>query len=125
MTWYAASIIICIKLKTGKQESFPVYENVILVEGKTPEEAKQKAIMIGHEEESLDDGLRLDDKPATRYFVGIRKLINISNPVTVDDLDETPPISGTEITYSLFNLKTLEEVENLAKGAEVNVHYIE
>ena len=39
MTWYAAHIILAVRLKEQKQKRFPVWENVILIEAKTEAEA--------------------------------------------------------------------------------------
>lgn len=126
MTWYAASVLISIKPIHHANDPFLVYENIILIEARTSDEAFEKAASFAKEEVDLDDGLRLDNMPAQRSFAGIRKLINISNPADSDlDQDSDPPITGTEITYSLFKVANEQDLELMAKGEPVNVEYLE
>ncbi len=124
MTWFAASIILGIKPKIGQVESILVYENVVLVEAVCPNEARLKAEEIGEAEAAIDDGLMLNGLPAERVFSGIRKLVNVSNPPTLD-LDKDNPTHGTEVTYSVFEVASEEELRSLANGGEVNVRYVE
>lgn len=61
------------------------------------EDAINKATKIAEQEASISsEGLFIDDKDARMVFEGIRKLITISNPVSVDS-DSVPPISGTVV----------------------------
>ena len=123
MTWYTASLIETFVMLDSEQSSFPVYENFILLEAKNPEIALEKAKAIGMSVNTLAEELTLDDKPARRVFVGVRKLITISNPFPMD-LDETPPVTETELTYSEYELETFQDVEALAAGEKLSVIYI-
>jgi len=123
MTWYVASAIMSIKTN-GKQKNIPIYENFILIEADSPNQALDKAIKISKDETALDDDLYLNGKPAKMVFEGIRKLIKISNP-TDRDLDSTPPTTGTELTYSEYLIKTKNQLKNLVAGKSVNIKYIE
>ena len=123
MTWYTASLIETVVMLDSKQSSFPVYENFILLEAENPKIALEKAKAIGMSVETLGEELTLDDKPARRVFVGVRKLITISNPFPMD-LDETPPVAETELTYSEYELATFQDVEALAAGEKLSVIYI-
>lgn len=123
MTWYTASLIETVVMLDSKQSSFPVYENFILLEAENPKITLEKAKAIGMSVETLGEELTLDDKPARRVFVGVRKLITISNPFLMD-LDGTPPVAETELTYSEYELATLQEVKALAAGEKMSVVYV-
>lgn len=123
MTWYAASLIETVVVLDGEQSSFPVYENVILLEAKTPSQARSQAKKIGQQEALGEENLELDGKLAKRVFVGVRKLMTISNPFPMEQ-DTEPPVSETEITYSEFELATFKDVESLAAGAAIVVNYV-
>lgn len=119
MTWYAAHTIIYIKFKDGNQDRYPVYENIILIEAKTVEEAFEKAAEVAKNQEGDSQGsLTYDDRPATHVFAGIRKLINCE-----DDKDR--PNDGTEITYSEFEVESEEAFSKLVNGYPVTVLYQE
>ena len=51
MGWYAASIIMYTEFKDGVQDKYPVWENIILIEGQSETEAKEKAEKRGREDE--------------------------------------------------------------------------
>ncbi|EOX8516929.1 DUF4288 domain-containing protein [Salmonella enterica] len=125
MTWYVASVIMSIRKKNGKQKNIPVYENFILIEGDTSEEAIKKVRAMAIEEAELSsDGLMLNDKPAYMCFEGIRKLITISNPTDIN-MDSLPPVSGTELTYSEYLVKNKNQMKNLVQGKAVKLKYID
>ena len=119
MGWYAASIIIYTKFKDGIQDKFPFYENVILIEAPSPEEAFEKAVIRGKEDEGDSEGTYYyDDRPATFVFAGIRKIIECQNA-------NDKPVDGTEITYSSMIISEEEAFSRLLKGEGVSVFYEE
>ncbi len=122
MTWFGVSVIVSIRLKRGKQAKIPVFENIILVEAKTPKEAAKKAAKKAKAEAKIDDGLTLNDKPAYYSFDGIRKVVNVSNPVHLD-LDKHRPVSGTEISYSEFVVSPAD-IKKLVAGKELKILYV-
>jgi hypothetical protein len=124
MTWYVASVIMSIKKKSGKQKNIPIYENFILIEASDASHALEKVIDISKEEAAANCDLWLNEKPAKMVFEGIRKLINISNPVDMD-ADSTPPVTGTELTYSQYLIKTKNQLKNLISGKAVNIKYVD
>jgi len=66
MSWYAASIIMLTKFKDGIQDKYPVWENVILIEGNSPDEASEKALARAREDEGDSAGTYLwEDRPAS------------------------------------------------------------
>lgn len=125
MTWFAAHIIEAIEVKEGTQDVYPVYENVILIEAENADIAFEKATALG-KKAAVDDQMEWNERPALSVFKGIRKLITIDNPFEADiDQRNDPPIHGTEITYSYFELKSPEDIKKLTEGKEVQVEYLE
>ncbi|MDK2125313.1 DUF4288 domain-containing protein [Parachitinimonas caeni] len=124
MTWFVASLVMSIRIKSGVQFELPVYENFVLMEGESSDVALKKAIAIGKKEELINDDLELDGLPARMCFEGIRKLINVSNPEPLD-LDGDQPVSGTELTYSQYLIQGEEALKSLVNGDEVELKYIE
>ena len=47
MTWYTASVVIAVRLKSGTQNRVPIFENCYLIEAPTREEAFRRAEDIG------------------------------------------------------------------------------
>ena len=124
MTWYAASIVMAIRPKSGYLPGgISVHENVVLFEAGSPEAAAGKATQYAKAEQGAHDDLMVNDEPAEMLFVGIRKLVNISNPHPAS-LDDDPPRERTEVTYSEFELKDETELKKLVAGQDVTVTYV-
>jgi hypothetical protein len=122
MSWYAASLIFVFRVQKGKQERFPVWENVYLLESQSAEDAWRKAEEFGRTEQVDDESLTLDDEPAFLRFSGVRKVVAIQNPFpTTPNAD--PPSDKTEITYSEFTLNSEEDVKRLVAGECVALVY--
>jgi len=68
--------------------------------------------------------MELDGKPAKMVYEGIRKLINISNPVDIDP-DKDRPMTGTELTYSHYLVNNEKQIQQLVDGECVILNYIE
>lgn len=118
MSWYAAHIIMYLKLKTQPQDRYLVWENVVLFEAASGEQAWEKAQQRGHEEEGDCDGsLRWGEQPATWVFAGIRQLVDSEAP------DERPG-DGTEVSYSEIEVDSLEAIEQLAEGRSATVRFL-
>ena|SRR5687767_9678947 len=113
MTWFAAHVIMYISVKDGKQETYPVWENVILVEAETDAAARTKAEGYGREAEGDDRGtFRWGQRPASWVFAGVRKVVRC-------DSHPDQPGDGTEITYTDIVVDTLDAVRDLAAGRRV------
>jgi hypothetical protein len=116
MSWYSAHIVMSVEFKDANQERFPVWENIILIQAKTEDEALEKAVAYGRSEEGDDGGsFRWQKQPARWAFAGVRKLTECQN---VDDR----PDDGTEVSYNEFELDSREAVKELAAGKPVQVH---
>ena len=127
MTWYTASIIQSIKYKGNiKQETYPVYENLVLIEAISPEEALMKAEKHAEEVSKIDDQLQLNGKQDYMCFEGVRKLIEVMEPLCTDDELEVKELrTGVELSYSYMEVETIDALEKLSKGKRVSVTYID
>jgi len=117
MSWFAAHVIMAVKLKSGRQSRFPVWENIVLIEAKSEDEAFRKAEDIGRQGEGDDGGtFHWGGKPASWVFAGVRKLTDCA-------LAGTGPEDGTEITYNELELESAAAVELFAAGDPVPLRY--
>jgi hypothetical protein len=119
MAWFAAHLICYFKYREGKQDVFPVWENVYLVEAEDSDSAWEKAEKLAEEMETDSETLELNDKPAQYVYAGIRKLISVFH------WEEGILKHGDEITYSEFNVFDEKDIQKLVDGEEVKIEYIE
>ncbi len=124
MIWYAANIVNVIRVRNGTQGSYPIWEDVYLIEAATDEEAVRKAEALGKENESDDPSLTYDGVPARMEFVGVRKVVRVRNAFPAHP-DEIQPTNGTEITYSKYTVATEKDVARFASGEKVDTVYEE
>ena len=119
MNWYIAHVIMYFRFKDGNQNKYPIWENLILVNGENKREAfeKAKAKSIGEEGDD-SESLRVGGRPAIMTFGGIRKLVEC------EDSDQIP-CDGTEVSYSRLEVGTEEEFNKLIKGDSVDIEYVE
>jgi len=119
MSWFAASAIMYIKFKDGNQDSYPIWENVFLVEAETPEKAEEKAIELAKQDEGdSENSLTWKDRPATWVFGGLRKLLTVSHP----DVGENK-FDGAEITFSEFEVQDKKTFQEYLDGNDVTIKY--
>jgi hypothetical protein len=117
MSWYCAHIIMFVELKQATQERFPVWENLVLIEAKTEEEAFEKAERHGRAEEGDDGGsFRWGREPARWVFAGVRKL-------TECQCLSDRPDDGSEVSYNELELDSRDAVKKLASGKPVHASY--
>jgi hypothetical protein len=124
MSWYAAHAIVSIRPVKPRKGDIEVYENVLLIEASNEDEATDKARKFAEASVVKDDTLTVDGEPAALSFIGIRKIISVSNPWPLNQ-DRDRPVDGTEITYSLFKLKDEQALSKLVNAKEVLIHYLE
>lgn len=119
MPWYAASAIMYVKFKDKNQDTYPVWENVHLIEASIPEKAEEKAIRRAKKDEGDDsDSFAWNQRPATWVFAGIRKLLTVSHP----DLGEKE-LDGAEVSFSEFEVSTEADLNSLVNGEDVKILY--
>lgn len=114
MTWYAAHLVLYVKLKRRRQTRFPVWENIVLIRAKTEEEAFAKAELRGREEAIPDDGFTWNGEPAEWVFAGVRKLTSCEDP-------SRRPSDGTEVTYLELELPSKEALKKFVEGGPVTL----
>ena len=120
-TQYAAHLIMAVKYRNEPQSDIPFYENVLLIDAGSDDEAWDKAEEIGREEGADDDlSFRWNEHPARLEFVGIRKLITCQ-PRGLSDRIE----SGAELTYSQMSVRSEADLKKLVDGEPVEVVYEE
>jgi hypothetical protein len=117
MTWFAAHVIMYVKLKAGPQRRYPVWENVVLIEAKSADAALKKAEQHGRVHEGDADGtFTWGGKPATWIFAGVRKLVMCQD-------EQVRPTDGTEVTYSELEVKSEADALALGAGQAVMMRY--
>lgn len=117
MNWYAAHIIMAVKLKEKPQKQFPVWENIVLIEADSEKEAFARAEQCGRASAGDDDGsFRWDGEPATWLFVGVRKMVECA-------LMGSRPGDGDEMSYTELVCDSWETVQQLAQGESVSLRY--
>jgi hypothetical protein len=115
MNWYAAHLLMYVKFKTDRQEHYPVWENIILIQAGSDEEAFRKAELRGRADEGDDGGsFRWAGQPAEWVFAGVRKL------TPCQDSDQRPG-DGTEITFLEMEAASKEDIEKLLDGRAARV----
>lgn len=121
MSWYAASAIMYIQFKDGEQTTYPVWENIFLLEAETTSQAQAKALCRAQEDEGDSQGtLTWEGRPAQWVFGGIRKLLTVQHPFGSADA-----FDGAEVTYSEFIVPNDEALQKLIAGEAVAILYEE
>jgi hypothetical protein len=119
MSWYAAHILMYVRLKDRTQDHYPLWENIVLVKAESEEDAFVKAEKRGREDEGDDDGsFRWAGEPATFVFAGVRKL------TTCEDHDKRPN-DGTEVSFLEMQVDSKEAIEKLLNGEPVSVRLVD
>ena len=126
-TWYAASVVMFFRLKSGRQKKFSAWENVYLIASNSPEEAMVRAEELGQGSASTsDEGVTWGGKPADIVFGGVRKLLTCAaDPASGEMSPVTKLHDGVEATYSTFTVKSRAELDALIRGDAVSVLYDE
>ena len=119
MAWYAASAIMYVRFKDGRQDHYPIWENILLVEAPSDSVAEERAIERARLDEGDSDAtFRWNGRPAEWVFAGVRKILSVSHES--DTLGD-----GDEITYSEFSVADEKALQDLSAGREVSLRYIE
>jgi hypothetical protein len=107
------------KMKNIPQDSYTVWENVILIEAVDEAQAMTKAKEFGIHEAKLgaqDKTLTVDDQPAENIFAGVRKLGTVFHRGHDGNLE-----SGDEVTFNSFAVADIETIKKLVEGEEVTI----
>ena len=111
--WYAAHIVMAVKLLDGEQTEFPIWENIILISAISDDEAYDKAEIRARKDEG-DDDFTWGGIPAKWEFAGIRKIVSCVDP-------EQRPDDGTEFTYSTLTFDSEDDLNLFVDGKEVQL----
>lgn len=111
MTWYAAHIVM--QIAVNGRKDVVAWENIVLVQASTVEEAYDKADEIGREGEGDSNGtLELEGDPARMIYRGTRRLVTLSSPTD----NENNPTDGCEITYLQIKLDSQDALRDYLEG---------
>lgn len=117
MKWFAAHNIFYFRFKDGVQDTYPVWENIYLIEADGFDEARDKAAALGQQSAGDSSGtLHFVERPAELVFAGVRKVVSCVE-------EDERPKDGTEITYSDFEVADRASLDDLAQGRSVVVRY--
>jgi hypothetical protein len=114
MNWYAAHVVLYVKFKNTVQDRFPVWENVVLIEAKSEDEAFAKAEAWGATEASDDGSFTWEGHAAEWVFAGVRKIVECA-------FLNGRPSAGEEVSYTEMEVDSEDAVEKLARGEDVAV----
>jgi len=123
MAWFSATLISVARLRTGEQDSYPVWEDICLIEASTDDEAFRKAEELGKSRDSDDQTLTLNGQPARMTFLGVRKVARVINPLDVSE--DAVPQHGSEVAFSKYSVSASTDLEKLVRGESVPVIYEE
>ena len=119
MSWYAAHVLMYVRLKDRTQDHFPIWENIILLNANSEEDAFIKAEKRGHEDAGDDDAsFRWAGEPAEWVFAGVRKLTSCED-------SERRPNDGTEITFLEMQVSSKRDIEKLLEGEPVTINVMD
>jgi hypothetical protein len=119
MTWYAAHLIMRVKFKDRDRTPISIWENIVLVQADSDEEAFRKASQRGQEGEGDSDGtFRWDGHPAEWVFAGVRKL-------TLCEDKNRRPGDGTEVSYLEMEVSSEDRLRKLVAGAPTSVKLVD
>ncbi|WP_202759900.1 hypothetical protein [Delftia acidovorans] len=122
--WYCAHAIFYFEIIGEDQESYLVHENIYLIYSENEEilDAIADGVAISNQDLSTDGHLELDEKKARYIFAGIRKIIK-TETMPADKIMAAS--SGMELSYSIYEVDSIDEVRKLAAGEMVNLLYRE
>ncbi|TYQ30552.1 DUF4288 domain-containing protein [Pseudanabaena sp. UWO310] len=117
MKWYAAHAIMYVKFRDANQDKYPIWENIILIQASSNDEAWEKAKIRAKEDEDDESSENTwENRPAIFLLAGIRKIV-----LCMDE--ENEPTDGTEISYSQMELDSWDSLLKFLKGEMISIKY--
>lgn len=117
MKWYAAHVVMSVSLKSHTQDTFPAWENIVLVAARSQSEAFSRAEDYGRQEEGDEDGTFVwGGKPACWIFQGVRKLTECA-------LLGQRPDDGDEVSFNELEFESLAAIEKFAAGESATAKF--
>src|SRR5687767_14795086 len=113
MNWFAAHLVMAVRLKNGRLKRVPIWENVVLIHAASEEDAFAKAEKRGRADEGDDDGsFTWRGEPALWEFAGVRKL-------TACEPFDRRPGDLDEISYHEFEAPSESVLQQYVRGESV------
>jgi hypothetical protein len=117
--WFAVHILIGHSDAESDSEEIVVEENVCVVECETAADAERLGMELAGQYARTKISY-LDPRPSNIEPLGVRRVVEISNP----DLGaDTPPQHQTEITYEVLKFANRRDVENYRNGISVKAAF--
>jgi hypothetical protein len=108
------------RLKSGGQQRYRIWENVLLVDAADSKQAWERGKELASRDEANSDGsLRIDDQPCDLVFGGLRKVVEVSHAGEENVLQH-----GDEISYSEFEVADADALRRLIDGEDTAVVYL-
>lgn len=122
MPWFSAHCVSYVLFDDGEQDSYPIEENVVLIEAADVDEATDKAKAIAAENYD-GDAVEWDGRAAKYVFAGVRKVVDCDDAATVERPKDGSwkPGHGTELTYAYLEVDSEEELQQFLAGEAVVV----
>lgn len=121
MPWYCSHAVLYFQFKDGRQDHFPAWENVYLIEATDAKEAWTKGIARARLNEGDSAGsLSLEDRPATLVFAGLRKVISVSHAGSENQIAD-----GDEVTFSKCRFSDAASFQKFVNGGETTGVFVE
>jgi hypothetical protein len=117
--WFAVHILIGHSDAQSISDEIVVEENVCVVECDTAADAERLGMEIAGEYAATKISY-LDPRPSKIEPLGVRRIVEISNP---DLQADTPPRHKTEITYEVMKFANRQDVENYRQGRSINATF--
>jgi hypothetical protein len=124
MIWFAAHAVYVFEPVSGRQKSFKVLENVLMVRARSSKSALASALVVARREASDDPSLVIDGKPARQRFLGIRKVVACA----ADPFDDSSTDGqvrtirqGTEATYFSYRVASRAALNRLVVGKDAKI----
>lgn len=122
MFWYSAHLVLRVVFKDGANDNFPVMENVVLIFADDEDAAQTKAETLGFSLEGDSEGtFEWDDRAATWKFVGVRKLLEVRNSQSRNDVID----DNCEASYSTFEIDNSATLRQFMRGEVVSLKVLE
>lgn len=117
--WFAVHILVGHSDAESISDEIVVEENVCVLECDTAGDAERLGLEIAARYARTKISY-LDPRPSKIEPLGVRRIVEISNP----DLGaDTPPKHETEITYQIMKFASRRDVENYRQGISISATF--
>jgi Domain of unknown function (DUF4288) len=80
MPWFAAHAVMYVKFKDGNQDSYPVWENVFLIDAVDGEEAHARATARARADQGDSNGsMTWEGRAGEWVFAGLHKVLSVDH----------------------------------------------